>query len=417
MSGQQRRVGFIGLFGTGNLGNEGSLDALLRLVQKERPAAPVSCVCGNPDKLEARQNIAALPLSRAGFRSGWAQTLNTLLLKIPGRVVDFFETLMKARLFSILIVPGTGILDDFGEDPLAMPYTILKWTIAARLTGAKFAFVSIGAGPIRNPLSRALMTGAARLANYRSYRDQISKDFMESCGLDVSRDPVTPDLAFRLPRPAAAAPEPKVIGLGVMTYSGWSGADRALYDAYIEKISRFASWLIARGFTVQLMIGEDSDEQAIADVRSKVAATPEQLRYTPPSSLSELMGQMARAELIIATRFHNIVCAMAMAKPTISLGYAQKNDVLLREFGLGEFCQHTDTFDVERLCDQFERLYATRASYETAIRARLDAYHQAHQAQDAVLLGMIDGAAPRVEPNASPEEPNRVRRRRFAAAR
>lgn len=417
MSGQQRGVGLIGLFGSGNLGNEGSLEALLRLVQKERPAAPVSCVCGTPANVERQQNIPALPLARAGFNSGWAQALNSLLLKVPGRVVDFFETLMKARLFSVLIVPGTGILDDFGEDPLAMPYTILKWTIAARLTGAKFAFVSIGAGPIRNPASRALMTTAARLADYRSYRDDISKDFMESCGLDVSRDPVTPDLAFRLPRPPKESPEPKLIGLGVMTYTGWSGGDRALYETYIDKISRFASWLIERGFNVQLLIGDDGDEQAITDIRRKVAASSEQLRYTPAGSLSELMAQMARAEAIVATRFHNIVCAMAMAKPTISLGYARKNDVLLRDFGLGDFCQHMEALDVDRLCAQFEQLYANRASYQADIFTRLDAYEEAHKAQDEILLGMIDAAAPRVETNPPPEEPSRVRRRRFAAAR
>ena len=101
------------------------------------------------------------------------------ILKLPGKLAEFVEACWRVRKVDIMIIPGTGILDDFGERPLGMPFDIFKWCLAARIAGARIAFVSIGAGPIGHPLSRWLMTAAARLAHYRSYRDAISRDFMD----------------------------------------------------------------------------------------------------------------------------------------------------------------------------------------------------------------------------------------------
>ena len=61
----------------------------------------------------------------------------------------------------------------------AMPYDILKWSLAARLMRRPFAFVSIGAGPVAGSISKRLFTWAARMAAYRSYRDL---DFQEVHG-------------------------------------------------------------------------------------------------------------------------------------------------------------------------------------------------------------------------------------------
>ena len=89
------------------------------------------------------------------------------------------------------------------------------------------------------------MKSAARMAGYRSYRDEISRDFMKRIGLDVSNDPVYPDVAFGLPEPAflrepSAEGEPITVGVGVMSYNGWRGdkaGDEAVYQAYLGKLS------------------------------------------------------------------------------------------------------------------------------------------------------------------------------------
>ena len=45
------RVGFFGLLGSGNLGNDGSLDAFLAYLHKEYPDAEVDFLCAGPDQI------------------------------------------------------------------------------------------------------------------------------------------------------------------------------------------------------------------------------------------------------------------------------------------------------------------------------------------------------------------------------
>jgi len=99
----------------------------------------------------------------------------------------------------------------------------------------------------------------------------------------------------------------------------------------------------------------------------------------PVNSLDDLMRQMATVDTVVATRYHNVLCALKLAKPTLSIGYALKNDVLMAEMGLGEFCQHADSFDVDRLISQFTELESRRdeltremAARNAANRAKLD---------------------------------------------
>ncbi len=128
------------------------------------------------------------------------------------------------RRLKVLIVPGMGVLDDFAVSPLGWPHDLLSWCLLGRLMGVKVIFASIGAGPIRHPVSRWFMKAAARAAHYRSYRDTVSKAFMESIGFDARNDRIYPDIAFRLPAPRsiraqAAKARPLTIGVGVMAYT------------------------------------------------------------------------------------------------------------------------------------------------------------------------------------------------------
>src|SRR5207247_158291 len=53
------RVGFFGLLGSGNLGNDGSLDAFLAYLHKEYPDAEVDFLCAGPDQIVARYGLPA----------------------------------------------------------------------------------------------------------------------------------------------------------------------------------------------------------------------------------------------------------------------------------------------------------------------------------------------------------------------
>jgi polysaccharide pyruvyl transferase WcaK-like protein len=223
---------------------------------------------------------------------------------------------------------------------------------------------------------------------------------MDSIGFDTSADTIAPDIAFSLPAPPGNAPrpgsgEPVAVGVGVMAYYGWRGANaegaQAIYDAYLSRIARFVLWLLDRGHPVRILTGEHSDWQAVTDLQRLIASTRPDFPRTrivaaPVHSLHDLMRQIAETQVVVATRFHNIVCALKMGRPSISLGYAKKNDVLMADMGLGDFCQHVERLDVNVLIEQFTRLVSDRAVYEQAIRKKGAEYTRRLAEQEQVLL-------------------------------
>src|SRR5690606_5911317 len=254
---------------------------------------------------------------------------------------------------------------------------------------------------IQHPLSRRLMKSAASLADYRSYRDTVSKEFMESIGFDTRKDAIYPDIAFKLPVPPPAPAKSSdgrlVVGIGVMTYLGWRNdwtRGAPIYRAYLEKITSFAIWLLDCGHTVRILMGDTNDRRAVRDVVARIKEarpnlTDGRLLFAEIASLHDLMGQIGGTDVVVATRFHNIVCALKLGKPSISIGYADKNDALMAEMGLGELCQHIEDFDVDRLIAQFGQLVSDRARYERVLRRANLAIRERLEHQDALLAASL----------------------------
>jgi polysaccharide pyruvyl transferase WcaK-like protein len=378
---------------------------MLDLLKDALPEADLCCVCDNPALISRNHAIATVPISWSRHLRGLAQRVDRLFLKLPGKLVDLVQTLRYIRRTDVMIVPGTGILDDFGERPYGMPFDIFRWCLAARLVGARIAFVSIGAGPIDNGLSRWLMKAAARLAHYRSYRDELSRAFLEGIGLDTSRDTVHPDIVFRMRVPPAPAREPAsrcgfTVGVGVMSYYGWYGFAKGgeeIFATYIGRLARFVTHLLDSGHDIRILTGELADWTAVEALEKEVAAarpdlTSGRIVAEPVGSLREVMEQISRTDVVVATRFHNVVCALKLAKPTISLGYSKKNDVLMDEMGLGDYCQHVERIDVDMLVRQFERLVERRAEHAEAIGSRTRVFGERLGEQEKILLALSNPA-------------------------
>lgn len=385
------RIGLFGQFGSGNTGNDGSLEAMLHVLNRISPDAHLVCICSSPEIIAPKFHIEAVPVGQAASAHGYLRLLNKLLFNFPRRLTGFIGAVTIAQGLDLIIVPGTGILDDFNENPFGWPFAILRWSIAARLAGARFAFVSIGAGPVTHPLSRLFIRKAALLAAYRSYRDQVSYDFMRSLGVSARADAVSADIAFALPRAEDVLTNSadQRIGLGVMNYRGWRKNARdgaAIYEAYLNKMRILVDGLLARGRQVRLLIGDQGDLAAVKDLQSLVCHRDKgNVIFEPPASLQELMQQIACTDIVIASRYHNIVCALAMTRPAISIGYARKNDALLNDTGLGCYCHHIETFNPQHLLEQIDEIFETRAELVTLVERGVTIYRHRLREQEEVL--------------------------------
>jgi polysaccharide pyruvyl transferase WcaK-like protein len=409
-SGTTLRVGLFGLLGSGNLGNDGSLEAVLGYLRAEHPDAILGCLCAGPERVSARYGISATRLHWNHSEYQTASGLRAIALKVLGKGIDAVRTLSWVQRFDVVIVPGMGVLEaTLPLRPWGFPYSLFLLCASGRLVGTTVALVSVGANFIQQRPTRWLLASATRLAHYRSYRDAASKDAMRRMGVNTSGDAVYPDLAFALAIPPEVSVGGSAVGVGVMAYHG--GNDERLraneiHASYVEKIKRFIRWLVDNDRRVRLFTGDHVDESVVTEILSDVRAhrpdlEPSRVVAVPASSLDDLMEQMSSVDIVVATRYHNVLCALKLAKPTLSIGYAVKNDILMAEMGLADFCQSARSVDVERLIEQFTELESRRELLRRAMVEKNLANRRDLEHQFAVLSATLFPAA---EPASAPGE-------------
>jgi polysaccharide pyruvyl transferase WcaK-like protein len=187
-----------------------------------------------------------------------------------------------------------------------------------------------------------------------------------------------------------------------MAYWGWkeSRESSAIHGTYQDGLSRFCAWLLEKGHRVRLLSGDDVDDRAIRSLKSLLEvrlSDPSLVRNVlaePTHDLGDVMTQMAGTDVVVATRFHNVVCALKMGKPTLSLSYAEKNAALLEDVGLGAYVQDVECFDIERLKDQFEQLVAERSMLAQSIAAFSALTKKRLQHQEELLRTRLRGLRP-----------------------
>lgn len=391
------RIGLFGLLGTGNIGNDASLEAVLAHLRAQRPAAVLSALCGGPQRVRDRYGIEASPLHWHHDGRPAAGRLPVIASKALGKVVDAVRIAAWVRRQDVVIVPGMGVLEaTLPLRPWGFPYALFLLCASGRLFGTKVALVSAGSDRIDQWAVRWLVTRSARLASYRSYRDELSRDSMRAMGVDTSGDEVYPDLAFALPSPSDVRAEPGTVAVGVMAYYGGHG-DRAraeqVYRGYVDNLTEFVRWLVDRGRRVRLVTGDDVDQRVVDEILEDLRVRrpgldPARVTVAGATTPDELMRQLAAVDSVVATRFHNVLFAVKLAKPTVSIGYAAKNDALMAYMGLGQFRQSATRIDLDLLVRQFTEVDALAAepALHRTMAARSLAAADALQHQFRVLF-------------------------------
>jgi polysaccharide pyruvyl transferase WcaK-like protein len=373
-----------GLLGQGNLGNDGSMEAVLGYLRAEHPNLILDALCTGPEVVAARYGMPASSLHwYAPERQGGSGALSRARKGLStgfGMGVDTIRTARWVRRHGAVIVPGMGVLET--TVPMRAwktPYTMFLLALSGRLFGTKVALVSVGTNTIDRRPTRFLITGAARLAYYRSFRDNVSRDAMRRMGVDTSGDGVYPDVVFSLPTRTGAKPVARSVGIGVMDYSGGND-DRARGDeirsAYVEKMTRFAVWLLDHGHRVRLFSSDHAADEGIIEAIlaglhvQRPGLEDSWVVAEPVPSLDELLRQTASVEIVVATRYHNVLYALKLAKPTLSLSYAAKCEALMADMGMPEFCQSVGSLDVDRLIVQFTDLVNRSSEVRRVLRER-----------------------------------------------
>lgn len=378
------RVATYGYFGMGNVGNEGSLAAFLAYMRDAHPEAAVSCFAADAQAVSRDHGVPATRLMAYRPAPG-SNGLRVRVTKAASRLWDVPRTFRMMRDVDVLVVPGTGVLEtQLVATPWGLPLWLFLAALSCRLRGRSVVLVSVGAEEAAHPVTRRLYRWTVRLSHYCSYRDEGSRLAVRAMGVTGELGEVFPDLAFSLATPSGSSERPGHVVIGVMAYSGPPDDPErgpARVRTYVEHMAQLVTRLVDDGRTVTMVIGDLADlslaeeiADRVATVRPGTAGT--RVAVSKADSLDDIMTEMGEAEVVVASRFHNVICALKMRRPTVSLGYAGKNARLLDEFGLGGFTQPLESFDVDELVSQMAEVRRRQPAAEPVMESALHRFGQ-----------------------------------------
>jgi polysaccharide pyruvyl transferase WcaK-like protein len=420
MKQKHQKIGLLHHIGGGNLGDEATQAAVIQNIKRRWPDAVLIGFTANPDDTRKRHGIPSYPLRRRTWMLGYRPDSPEVTLKgkfknllgnyprlfrvlraIHGVVIraprEFCQEVLflgsayrNLRPLDVLIVNGGGQLTEW-RGPWEFPYTIFKWTLLARLAGARCVFLNLGAGPLTRPLSKFFVSRALSLADYASFRDEESRSLVHHIGFTGTAR-VFPDSVYSLdlPAPDAAArlrtPRNPLVGIAPMPYCDprvFHEKNQDVYDDLIRRLGVFASWLVRNDHSVALF-GSDIgiDPLAVADLHRVlrrdlgVAEDSPSIINEPPTSLEALVSQIASMDYVVTCRFHGVILAHLLNKPVVSLSHHPKITSLMNDLGLAKYCLDIRTFDLNLLKATFEAVVTNSQEIKDRMAESLASYRR-----------------------------------------
>jgi polysaccharide pyruvyl transferase WcaK-like protein len=420
-----KKIALMGPWGYGNLGDAAIQTAMIQNIHKYYPNAQIYGCSIFPEDTQKRHGISSFAMCNwPGGNSWWEGDGKNFLpnnlskvskrireisnpsirkLFIPIRVPSewILEFLALVRSFRILrgfdafIISGGGQLDDVFNGVWVQPYALFLWGLLSRLQKAKFLIVSVGAGPIDAPLSKFFVNKSLAFANYRSYRDRYSKQYVERVvNFHRQEDPIYPDPAHSLDLtryvvpPKSRGEQRTIVGIAPIPHKyastppGLPGDNTPTYVTYVNKLASFVSWLLQNHYTILFFVGEDGvDRPVIQEIReiitkSGVVYTQDQIIENPISTVDDLMFQLAETDLVVASRFHGVLLSQLLNKPTLALSFHDKIDSLMADSDQTEYCLSIDDFEVEILKARFLALEKNQTIIKEQLIKRTQQYRE-----------------------------------------
>lgn len=404
---RRKKIYFFGHFGSPNFGNEITFQTFLDRLRRRFPNADIFCICTGPETLAVTQNIKTIPIrpnfdlaTKLGARL--PGLLRKLFITLPSEAYRWLDAFKSLKGADVLIIPGTGLLTDSYGLLSWGPYNLFKWSLVAKMRGCKLMFVSVGAGPLYGMLGKYFVKSALSVADYRSYRDDASMNYLKGIGFSTNSDRVYPDLVFSLPEATLSQGENRearrrVVGLGLMEYAGRYSVTNPrseTYTRYLECLVTFAQWLLANNYDIRLLIGDACDTPVVKEFKALLNGRPgihdeQRINDDPLPSVAHFISQLAETDVVVGTRFHNVLLALLLDKPVIAISFHHKCASLMSDMGLAEYCHDINHMNVDRLIEQFQDLERNAPKLRPVIRQKVEESRKALDEQYSLIFKCI----------------------------
>jgi colanic acid/amylovoran biosynthesis protein len=227
-----------------------------------------------------------------------------------------------------------------------------------RVAGRRMVMMPQSIGPLRRRLDRVLVRVAIGGVPVVVVRDAASA--RELASLRAARPVIVlPDVAFALAGGVDGGAGPRAHPDGgrraryVVVCMDWTWArdvDERAMDRYLDRLADVASLLTRHGDVLATgmssVASHDQDDFAVAaELSRRCAARGFTITAASMDTYAGTMATLRDATVVIGTRLHSCILAMAQGTPAIALGYQPKSRGTYDLLNLTDLCFDVETFD------------------------------------------------------------------------
>ncbi|MEX1078645.1 MAG: polysaccharide pyruvyl transferase family protein [Homoserinimonas sp.] len=401
-------ITIIGSALSGNKGAAAMLESAIQTLGTEIPGARFTLLSMYPDEDRRQNSYENLEIVPASPRQ-LGVTIN--LLALLYRVLPPFRRLIRRNSRAIRALTSSQVLLDQG----GITFTdgrekFLLYNIASILP-AMFVSTPVvkcaqAVGPFNNPVNRRAARYFLPKVHTIVTRGAKTHEFAKQLGL--SNLQAGADYAFSLELGGAEADQLQAeLNLGFFDTGLIVGVSPSIVlqkkvDArggdYVGQMVDFVNYLITSGKRVVLIPHSartgtskthNNDLPLCQEIYEHLTETEPVLfidRELPSQALRYLIG---RCDLFVASRFHAMVSALAMAVPTLVIGWSHKYQEVLEMFDAEEWAMGHDDLELAQLIERFEALASNRDRVAGTLAEHLPSVKQKSYEQAELIARIV----------------------------
>jgi len=323
-----------GYYGYGNTGDEAILAALTDELRRRYPAAQLTVLSAAPEATARQYGVKAIP--RWSLPAIWR----------------------ALRGADLLISGGGGLIQD--ATSRLSPLYYLAILRLARLAGTPYMIFAQGLGPLRCRLTRWATARCFRRAAAITVRDMQSAQLLSQLGVttppvEVTADPALllkpcpPHQTDELLREFGLSESATLIGIALRSWADCDVVGPAA--ALVRHLHQ------SQAGRVLLIPFQPEDDLNLAWRVASEAAAPVTI-LDQALEPRELLGVVARLDLLVSMRLHGLIFAASAQVPAIALSYDPKVEAFASRAGQPMITIAELTGD--RLIQQVDRLWQVR---------------------------------------------------------
>lgn len=264
---------------------------------------------------------------------------------------------------------------------------------------------SIGPFKLTKRFARTVLNKTTMITS----REEITRQYLNSLGIDESRHRKTADMAFLL-EPAdservdeilaeEAAPRDGRLTIGItVSQLVEKRFNNSTGKEFTTTIANVLDKLVEKYKAKILFVGHvtgpsaEKDDRIIArDVRAQMEQKENCLVLSGDYRPEELKGIIAACDVFLGSRMHSNIAALSSCVPTAAIGYSHKTKGIMSSLGMEEYVFDIDNLNSSDLLTGIEQLISERVNLRKRLKSGIRTVIADSEKNLAIIKDILKG--------------------------